>query len=151
MNIWEAKYNILVTGIKDEKAIEAAEKLIKIAVDIATSTPFSLDVVVYNILRLACHEQYKDISSTALAGGLRDLGKLTIKYMTMSEAFKCLNPGDIANGYLGDHHAYNLEMLPDGFFYHAMNSRQDPRIADLNVQMFECKWQVQKSEPVADI
>ena len=50
MNIWEAKYKALSAHITDDNLINNAEKLVRIACDISSTTVQPLGTVIYNML-----------------------------------------------------------------------------------------------------
>jgi hypothetical protein len=50
MNIWEARYKALLANINDDKIIENAKEIVKIAYDLSCTTTISFEGYFYALL-----------------------------------------------------------------------------------------------------
>ena len=63
MSEWEAKYKALSTAIDNNEYIKNAEKLVKSAIEISISSPYSFERIFNSLLQAVQLQQKKDIKN----------------------------------------------------------------------------------------
>jgi hypothetical protein len=61
MNVWQAKYEALVAGIRSQEYIENAEKLVSVALRISSARPVTFGEAFDALLRAVVIQQPPDI------------------------------------------------------------------------------------------